>query len=180
MLAPTLATPAAGLADQRVQLRVADEVEAGLRGDGGGVLAGRIAPDLLAVPGVEAERPTVQRREVDDPVDHGRRSGDPAVGVEAPADVAGRGIERVEGAVVRADHDVSSPDGCGAVDEVAGAVRPAELPARGAVGIHLPVRRAQVDTPVGDRWIGVEGAGSADPRLRGGSPHLLARARVES
>src|SRR4051794_34143828 len=179
MLAATLPASFSTTADQRVELRVADEVETPLRSDRRRVLPGGIAPHLLAVASVEAEGLPLQRREVDDAVDHARGAGNLAAGVEPPADIARGRVERIEGAVVGADHDVAAPDRGRAVDEVAGPVRPAELAARGAVGVHLPIGRAEVDASVGDGRVRVEGAGAADPRLRRGAPDLLAGARIE-
>src|SRR5439155_4793498 len=73
--------PLPGMAlDQRVELREADEVEPVMGGDHRCVLTGRIAPELAPVPHVEAERLAVQRREVDDAVDHDRRAGNLAAG----------------------------------------------------------------------------------------------------
>ena len=165
MLATTLAASLNGMPDQRVQLRIADEIETALRGDRGRVLARRVAPNQLAVARIEPEGAARQRREVDQAVDHARGAGDLAAGVEPPADVPSGGVERVEGAVIGADQDVPAPNGGRAVDEVAGPVRPAQLAAGGAERVHLSVGRADVDAAVCDRGIGVEGAGSADPRL---------------
>src|SRR5437867_1478114 len=118
--------------DQGIELREADEVKPVLDNDDRGELSGRIAPELVSVPDVEAERLAVQRREVDNAVDHARRARNLAPGGKPPADVARRGIEGVEGAVVGADEHVAAPDGRRAVDEVSGAVRPAQLSARGS------------------------------------------------
>src|SRR6478736_2236196 len=100
MLAATLAGRLPGLTDQRVELRVADDVETAFRGHRGRVLPRRVAPDQLAVARIQPKGAARQRREVDDPVDHARRAGDLGTRVESPADVAGRGVERVEVAVV--------------------------------------------------------------------------------
>src|SRR6266576_4508244 len=179
MLAATLAASLDGMPDQRVELRVADEIQTALRGDRGRVLARWVAPDQLSVARIEPESAAGQRREVDDPVDHARGAGDLAAGVEPPANIPRRGVERVEGAVIGADQDVPAPDGGRAVDEVAGPVRPAELAGGCAEGVHLSVGRADVDAAVGDRGIGVERAGAADPWLRGRAPDLLAGVQVE-
>src|SRR5439155_101833 len=111
MLAATLAGRLPRLTDQRVELRVADEVETALRGHHGRVLPRRVAPNDLAVARIEAVGAARERREVDDPVDHARRARDLAPGIEPPADIPRRGIERVEGAVVGTDQDVPAPDG---------------------------------------------------------------------
>src|SRR5512133_3139739 len=103
MLAATLAGRLPRLTDQRVELRVADDVETTLRGHRGRVLPRRIAPDQLAVARIQPESAARQRREIDDPVDHARRAGDLGTRVESPADIPGRGVERVEVAVVGAD-----------------------------------------------------------------------------
>src|SRR5437764_2813245 len=155
MLSATLAGALDGAPDQRVELRVADEVEAALRRDRGRVLSRRVAPDHLAVPRIQPISAAREGREVDDAVDHARRAGDLAAGVELPADVTGRGVERVEVAVVGTDEDVATPNRSRAVDEVAGSVRPAQLAGGGAEGVHLPVGRADVDAAVGDGGIRV-------------------------
>src|SRR5215831_6703038 len=95
---------------ERVHLPPPDDVEMPAVGHDRAERAVRVCPQLLARARVEPVRSAVERREVDDAVDDGRRARDRPVGVEFPEDLPRGGVERVERLVVRADEDAALPD----------------------------------------------------------------------
>src|SRR5439155_19287338 len=133
-----------------VHLPPADDIDPVPVGHHGGERAVGVRPNLLPGQGVEPVRAPLERGEVDDAVDDGRRAGDRAVRGELPEDRSRRRVEGVERVVVRADEDAAVPDRRGAVHEAAGLVRPAQLSALLAVRVDVTVGRAEIDARVGD------------------------------
>src|SRR5712692_8016394 len=74
--------------DHPIEPGVAREVDAVRTGDERRVLPVRETPDLLAGARVERVRAALQRREVDEIAEHGRRPRDRPVRLELPLDVA--------------------------------------------------------------------------------------------
>src|SRR3954454_18596020 len=77
------------LLPEPVDLRIADEEHVCLIGDDRRVLAVGTRPEQMTRQGVARVGPSLQRREVDAPREHGRRTGDLSVRLELPLEVAG-------------------------------------------------------------------------------------------
>src|SRR5712691_4779862 len=97
------------LRDHPVQPRMPDEVQALRICDDRRVLPVGPGPQLAAARRVDRVRPALQRCEVDDAVEDGRRAGDRAAGLELPALVPRSSVEGVEATTVGADEDELAP-----------------------------------------------------------------------
>src|SRR5262249_14743432 len=142
---------ACALRRERVDLRVADEIEAVFIGDGRRVLSGPETPHPVSLcGGPPLPSPLLPRGKKRAP-GHPPGAGDASGSLHLPLPGAGRWVERIEAAAVRADEHPLLPDRWGAVHIAARSVRPAQLPGRRSERVDLAVRRPDVDPPVRDR-----------------------------
>src|SRR3954452_7387057 len=151
-----------------------------LRRDDGRVLAVGVGPDLPARARIQGVRAPLERREIDDAADHGRRAGDLAVRLERPPRGTRRCIEFVELLAVRPGEDEAVPRGRRRIDVVAGLVRPDQLPRRCAERVHLAVGRADVDAAVRERGRRVETRAAEQSLLAAVLPDEAAALRREA